>query len=41
MENHNVEGARHVFRRACEIHLPKKPNIHLAWAAFEERQGSL
>ena len=31
--------ARDVFSRACSIHLSKKPSMHLAWAAFEERQG--
>ena len=35
----SIEGVRNVYRRACDIHLPKKPYIHLAWAAFEERQG--
>ena len=28
-----------VYQRACTIHLPKKPNIHLNWAAFEECRG--
>lgn len=41
LEQHSIEGVRNVYRRACEIHLPKKPYIHLAWAAFEERQGIL
>ncbi|KAK7483566.1 hypothetical protein BaRGS_00025240 [Batillaria attramentaria] len=40
LEQHSIEGVRNVYRRACEIHLPKKPYIHLAWAAFEERQGN-
>nr|XP_039271268.1 pre-mRNA-processing factor 39-like [Styela clava] len=31
--------ARDVYRRACQIHLPKKPNIHLHWATFEELEG--
>lgn len=39
LEKHSIDGVRNVFRRACTIHLPKKPNIHLAWAAFEERNG--
>lgn len=39
MENHSIEGVRHVFSRACTIHLPKKPVVHMLWAAFEEQQG--
>ena len=38
-QQNSIEGVRNVYRRACDIHLPKKPYIHLAWAAFEERQG--
>jgi len=34
-----VEKSRHAFKRACTIHLPQKASLHLAWAAFEERQG--
>ncbi|XP_039338625.1 pre-mRNA-processing factor 39-like isoform X1 [Mauremys reevesii] len=41
LENHTVAGARSVFQRACGYHLPRKPNIHLLWAAFEEKQGDL
>ncbi|XP_030070307.1 pre-mRNA-processing factor 39 [Microcaecilia unicolor] len=41
MESHSVEGVRHVYRRACTIHLPKKPMSHLLWAAFEEQQGNI
>ncbi|XP_078351980.1 pre-mRNA-processing factor 39-like isoform X1 [Oculina patagonica] len=40
MEGHSVEVCRHVYERACTIHLPRKPSIHLAWAAFEEQQGN-
>ncbi|XP_013388551.1 pre-mRNA-processing factor 39 [Lingula anatina] len=40
LENHSVEAARKMFKRACCIHLPKKPSIHLTWAAFEERHGN-
>ncbi|KAM7443644.1 PRP39 pre-mRNA processing factor39 [Porites harrisoni] len=40
MEGHGVEKCRHVYERACTIHLPRKPSIHLAWAAFEEQQGN-
>ncbi|KAM4690972.1 pre-mRNA-processing factor 39 [Rhinophrynus dorsalis] len=41
MENHSVEGVRHVFNRACNIHLLKKPMAHLLWAAFEEQQDNV
>ena len=41
MEPHSVDGVRHIFNRACKTHLPKKPNLHMAWGAFEERQGTL
>ncbi|XP_061204613.1 pre-mRNA-processing factor 39-like isoform X1 [Neopsephotus bourkii] len=41
LENHTVTGARSVFQRACGYHLPRKPNIHLLWAAFEEKQGNV
>ncbi|XP_070578914.1 pre-mRNA-processing factor 39-like [Ptychodera flava] len=41
LEPHSKEGVSAVFRRACEIHLPKKPNIHLQWAAYEEQQGNI
>lgn len=39
MESHSIEGVRHVYSRACTIHLSKKPMVHLLWAAFEEQQG--
>ncbi|NWI56163.1 PRP39 factor, partial [Calyptomena viridis] len=41
MENHSIEGVRHVYSRACTIHLPKKPMVHMLWAAFEEQQGNV
>ncbi|XP_006264151.3 pre-mRNA-processing factor 39 isoform X1 [Alligator mississippiensis] len=41
MENHSIEGVRHVYSRACTIHLPKKPMVHVLWAAFEEQQGNI
>ncbi|XP_070622379.1 pre-mRNA-processing factor 39-like isoform X1 [Erythrolamprus reginae] len=41
VENHSIAGARSVFQRACCYHLPRKPNIHLLWAAFEEKQGEV
>ena len=40
MKKHSVEAARLLFDRACTIHLQKKPNIHMEWAAFEEMQGA-
>uniref|UniRef100_A0A3P8ZYS7 Pre-mRNA-processing factor 39 n=1 Tax=Esox lucius TaxID=8010 RepID=A0A3P8ZYS7_ESOLU len=41
LESYSIEGVRHVYKKACTVHLPKKPNIHLLWAAFEEQQGSI
>ncbi|XP_018426020.1 PREDICTED: pre-mRNA-processing factor 39 isoform X2 [Nanorana parkeri] len=41
MERHSAEGARHVYTRACTIHLQRKPLAHLLWAAFEEQQGNI
>ncbi|XP_053553821.1 LOW QUALITY PROTEIN: pre-mRNA-processing factor 39 [Bombina bombina] len=41
MEKHSVEGVRHVYNRACNVHLLKKPLAHLLWAAFEEQQGNI
>ena len=38
-ETHSAELARSVYNRACTIHLQRKPNIHVAWAVFEEKQG--
>ncbi|KAH9514534.1 PRP39 pre-mRNA processing factor 39 [Bulinus truncatus] len=40
LEQHSLDGVRSVYQRACDIHLPKKPYIHLAWAAFEERRDN-
>ena len=40
MEAHDcVEGCQSVYDRACQVHLPNKPQINLAWAAFEEKHG--
>ena len=39
LEGYSIEGVRHVYKKACTIHLPKKPAVHLLWAAFEEQQG--
>lgn len=33
--------ARDVYERACKIHHPDKPNLHLMWSAFEEGQGNI
>ncbi|KAJ8288795.1 hypothetical protein COCON_G00014540 [Conger conger] len=41
MENHSTDAVQHVYKRACTTHLPKKPTIHLLWAAFEEQQGNV
>ncbi|KAJ1105904.1 hypothetical protein NDU88_003307 [Pleurodeles waltl] len=41
LENHTVVGTRSVFQRSCLYHLPRKPNLHLLWAAFEEKQGDV
>ncbi|XP_078090297.1 pre-mRNA-processing factor 39 isoform X2 [Mustelus asterias] len=41
MEGHSNEGVRHVYSRACTVHLAKKPMVHLLWAAFEEQQGNI
>ncbi|XP_068596551.1 pre-mRNA-processing factor 39 [Brachionichthys hirsutus] len=41
LESQSVREAQAVFRRACEIHLTHKPNIHLNWSTFEERRGDL
>ncbi|XP_075902884.1 pre-mRNA-processing factor 39 [Nelusetta ayraudi] len=41
LESQSVDEARAVFKRACEIHLTQKPNIHMLWATFEERHGDL
>ncbi|KAM9356937.1 pre-mRNA-processing factor 39 [Symphorus nematophorus] len=41
LESQSVDEARAVFKRACEIHLMYKPNIHMQWATFEERHGDL
>uniref|UniRef100_A0A8C5GMD4 Pre-mRNA-processing factor 39 n=1 Tax=Gouania willdenowi TaxID=441366 RepID=A0A8C5GMD4_GOUWI len=40
LEGFSSEHVRHVYKKACDTHLPRKPNIHLLWAAFEEQQGN-
>ncbi|KAK2856423.1 hypothetical protein Q5P01_005158 [Channa striata] len=41
LEGYSTDGVRHVYKKACTVHLPKKPAIHLLWAAFEEQQGNV
>ncbi|XP_051511538.1 pre-mRNA-processing factor 39-like isoform X2 [Myxocyprinus asiaticus] len=41
LESYSTEGVRHIYKKACTIHLPKKPAVHLLWAAFEEQQGNI
>ncbi|XP_057705681.1 pre-mRNA-processing factor 39 [Corythoichthys intestinalis] len=41
LEKNSVDEVRAVYKRACEIHLPTTPNIHLQRATFEERHGDL
>ncbi|CAK9813254.1 Pre-mRNA-processing factor 39 [Anthophora quadrimaculata] len=36
LKGDNVEKIRDVYTRACMVHHPKKPNLHLQWATFEE-----
>uniref|UniRef100_A0A0X3P7L0 Pre-mRNA-processing factor 39 n=2 Tax=Schistocephalus solidus TaxID=70667 RepID=A0A0X3P7L0_SCHSO len=33
----NIPAAREVWRRACTVHLRRKPTIHWYWAMFEDR----
>ncbi|RVE55856.1 hypothetical protein OJAV_G00230320 [Oryzias javanicus] len=39
IEVFSIDGVRNVYKRACTVHLPRKPAIHLLWAAFEEQQN--
>lgn len=39
-KSENVQKIRDVYSRACIVHHPKKPNLHLQWATFEEGQGN-
>ncbi|KAJ3606207.1 hypothetical protein NHX12_025727 [Muraenolepis orangiensis] len=41
LEGVSIEGVRHVYKKACTVHLPKKPSIHLLAAAYEEQQGNV
>ena len=36
-----TDAIRNAYERACTIHLTKKPNIILNWAAFEESQANV
>lgn len=35
-----VQKIRDVFERACTIHHPDKPNLHLQWSTYEEVQDN-
>ncbi|XP_034017499.1 pre-mRNA-processing factor 39 [Thalassophryne amazonica] len=41
IEGYSTDGVRHIYKKACTTHLPRKPTIHLLWAAFEEQQGNV
>lgn len=36
-----IQKTREVYERACAIHHPDKPSLHLLWSAFEEQLGNL
>ncbi|XP_031640349.1 pre-mRNA-processing factor 39 isoform X2 [Contarinia nasturtii] len=36
-----VQKTREVYERACTIHHPDKPSLHLLWSACEEQLGNL
>jgi len=36
-EGDNSEKIREIYRRACSYHLQEKVDIHIQWAAFEEK----
>lgn len=40
LKGDNSEKIRDAYCRACTVHHPKKPNLHLQWASFEEGQGN-
>ncbi|XP_039314758.1 pre-mRNA-processing factor 39 [Solenopsis invicta] len=40
LKGDNTEKIRDVYSRACMVHHPKKPNLHLQWAIFEEGQDN-
>lgn len=35
-----IQKTREVYERACNIHHPDKPSLHLLWSAFEEQLSS-
>lgn len=35
------EKTRDVYERACNIHHPDKPSLHLMWSGFEEMHGNI
>lgn len=35
-----IQKSREVYERACNIHHPDKPSLHLLWSAFEEQLGN-
>lgn len=41
VESYNADVVRHIYKKACSTHLPRKPAIHLLWAAFEEQQAKV
>lgn len=36
-----IQKTREAYERACTIHHPDKPSIHLMWSAFEEQHGNV
>lgn len=40
METDIVQNIRDVFERACTVHHPDKPSLHLQWSTFEEVQDN-
>ena len=34
-----ADAVREVYKRACLVHCPSKPNVRMQWAAFEESVG--
>lgn len=39
-ESEIVQKTKEVYERACTIHHPDKPSLHLLWSAFEEQNGN-
>lgn len=35
-----IQKTRDAYERACAVHHPDKPSLHLMWSAFEELQGN-